>query len=75
MTRTQVRRRAFFAPRTTFDVEVSGKSLWRNLVLLNNQMDLGGCFATTWSLCVQMQFYAVFPLALLLLRPHRPGFR
>ncbi len=30
---------------------------------------------TTWSLAVQIQFYTVLPLALLMLRPRAAGFR
>ena len=46
-----------------------------NLVFLNNQLQNGGCFNTTWSLAVQMQFYAMLPLCLVLLRPRTLGFR
>ena len=48
---------------------------WANLGLLNNQLPAGGCFNITWSLAVQAQFYALLPIALVLLKPRTPGFR
>lgn len=68
-------RAGFFGPRTTFDQEVCRKQGWRNLVFLNNQLSNGGCFNISWSLAVQVHFYLLFPLGLLLLRPKRAGFR
>ncbi len=46
-----------------------------NLVFLNNQLQNGGCYNIAWSLAVQVHFYALLPLGLLLLRPRLPGFR
>ena len=48
---------------------------WTNFLFTNNQLANGGCYNTSWSLAVQMQFYAVLPLALVMLRPRTPGFR
>lgn len=48
---------------------------WMNLVFLNSQLPNGGCYNISWSLAVQVQFYALLPLGLLLLRPRMPGFR
>ena len=56
-------------------MEVCRKQGWMNLAFLNNQLRNGGCFNISWSLAVQVQFYALFPLGLLLLRPRMPRFR
>ncbi|KAK9819568.1 hypothetical protein WJX81_007717 [Elliptochloris bilobata] len=58
-----------------FPTEHCPRRMWANLAFVNNSLAMGGCFGTTWSLAVQMQFYAVFPLLLVLLRPRTPGFR
>ncbi len=41
----------------------------------NNQLASGGCYSISWTLAVQMQFYLLFPLCLLLLQPRKRGFR
>ena len=56
-------------------MEVCRKQGWLNFVFLNNQLRNGGCSNISWSLAVQVHFYALFPLSLLLLRPRMPGFR
>lgn len=70
-----MRRRTFFDRKQPFDTAVCQKMGWTNFLFANNQLPNGGCMNTTWSLAVQMQFYAVLPLALLMLRPRTPGFR
>lgn len=35
-----------------------------NLLFLNNIIPFGGCMGWTWSLCVQVHFYLIFPLAI-----------
>ena len=70
-----MRRRTFFDRKQPFDTAVCQKMGWTNFLFANNQLPNGGCMNTTWSLAVQMQFYAVLPLALLILRPRTPGFR
>jgi peptidoglycan/LPS O-acetylase OafA/YrhL len=69
------RRRGFFDRFATMDQGACATSLWRNFTFTNNMVDFAGCWNITWSLCVQMQFYAAFPLALLALQPQKPGFR
>jgi peptidoglycan/LPS O-acetylase OafA/YrhL len=68
-------RRAFFNDDLPFDGAVCKHKGWRNFVFLNNQLPNGGCFNISWSLAVQMQFYLMFPLVLLLLQPQTSGFR
>ena len=68
-------RASFFGPKATFDREVCNSLGWLNLVFLNNQHQNGGCFNISWSLAVQVHFYTLFPLGLILLRPKAPGFR
>ena len=69
-------RRASFDAGATFDAEVcrSRKAL-ANFLFQNNQLMNGGCYNITWTLAVQMQFYLLFPLCLLLLQPRKRGFR
>ena len=67
-------RRTFFGESCVWD-EKACAGVWRTFAFLHNQQRAGGCFHTTWSLAVQMRFYALFPPALLLLRPRAPGFR
>ncbi|CAL8466626.1 g6162 [Coccomyxa elongata] len=68
--------RASFDAGTTFDAEVcrSRKAL-ANFLFRNNKLANGGCYNITWTLAVQMHVYLLLPLALLLLRPQRRGFR
>ena len=68
-------RRAFLDPYSSFDLEVCGRHWWLNFAFVNNQQTIGGCFNISWSLAVQMQFYLLLPVWLLLLRPKAPGFR
>ena len=68
-------RAGFFGPKATFDREVCSRLGWLNLVFLNNQHQNGGCFNISWSLAVQVHFYILFPLGLILLRPKSPEFR
>ena len=68
-------RRAFLDDKSTYDTQACATHWWANLVFLNNQLPAGGCFNVTWSLAVQAQFYVLLPLALVLLRPQKPGFR
>ena len=35
-----------------------------NLLFLNNLVPFGGCMGWTWSLCVQVAFYMIFPLVI-----------
>lgn len=35
-----------------------------NLLFLNNFVPFGGCMGWTWSLCVQVHFYLIFPLVI-----------
>ena len=67
------RRGAFFGDSCVWDAEAC-RAVWKTFAFLHNQQSAGGCFHTTWSLAVQMRFYLLFPLALLLLRPKAPGF-
>ncbi|KAK9907547.1 hypothetical protein WJX75_005734 [Coccomyxa subellipsoidea] len=68
-------RRTFFEPLRTFDKAACKDTIAHNIFFVHNQQPGGGCYTTTWSLAVQMQFWCMFPLALLLLRPQMPGFR
>ena len=45
---------------------------WRYLVFLQNTGPLKD-FVQSWSLCIEEQFYLVFPLVFFLLRPRRPA--
>ncbi|KAK9841795.1 hypothetical protein WJX81_003721 [Elliptochloris bilobata] len=65
---------AFFTE-LPFATDQCARNLWANIVFAHNALPMGGCYSITWSLAVQMQFYAVFPLLLVLLRPSTPGFR
>ncbi|BDA41092.1 probable nose resistant to fluoxetine protein 6 at N-terminal half [Coccomyxa sp. Obi] len=67
--------RTFFDRKQPWDTAVCQKKAWTNFLFTNNQLANGGCFNTSWSLAVQMQFYAVLPLALVMLKPRTPGFR
>jgi peptidoglycan/LPS O-acetylase OafA/YrhL len=49
--------------------------LWRNLAFLVNFRNDQACGGHLWTLSLQVQFYAAFPLLLLALRPRQPGFR
>ncbi len=42
---------------------------------MNNMLPFAGCASHTWSTAVQMQFFLLAPLVLLLLRPAFPNFR
>ena len=68
-------REGFFGHRSSFDLEVCREHGWRNFIFLNNQLPMGGCFNISWSLAVQVHFYVLFPLGVLLLRPKTSGFR
>ncbi len=69
-------RRASFDAGATFDIDVCrSREALANLVFQNNQLAAGGCYNTTWTIAVQMQFYLLVPLALLLLRLPKRGFR
>lgn len=39
-----------------------------NLLFLNNWLPFGGCMGWTWSLAIQVQFYVLFPLLVLLFK-------
>ena len=52
-----------------------GSWMLHNLAFLNNYQTFGGCYAVTWSNAAQVQFYVIFPLVLLALRPQTAGFR
>ncbi|BDA41091.1 hypothetical protein COCOBI_01-7460 [Coccomyxa sp. Obi] len=68
--------RASYDAGATFDAEVCrSKKALANFLFQNNQLANGGCYNITWTLAVQMQLYLLLPLALLLLRPQRRGFR
>ena len=49
--------------------------LWASFAFLNNLLPFAGCASHTWSTAVQMQFYALVPLVLVMLRPKAPAFR
>jgi peptidoglycan/LPS O-acetylase OafA/YrhL len=69
-------RLATFDAGATFDAEVCrSRKAFANFLFQNNQLINGGCYNITWTLAVQMQFYLLFPLCLLLLQPRRRGFR
>ena len=68
------RRDAFFTE-LPFATDQCERNLWASFALVHNLLPMGGCFSITWSLAVQMQFYACFPVLLVLLRPCAPGFR
>lgn len=68
-------RRTFFDRKQPWDTAVCRDKAWTNFLFTNNQLANGGCYNTSWSLAVQMQFYAVLPLALVMLRPRAPAFR
>lgn len=69
------RRAGFFGPFGAFDHEQCSKNMSYNVFFAQNQLPTFGCFTVAWSLAVQMQFWFIFPLVLLLLRPQTPGFR
>jgi peptidoglycan/LPS O-acetylase OafA/YrhL len=69
-------RRACFGDRATFDAAVcESRRGVANYLFQNNHLSNGGCYNTTWTLAALMHFYTLFPLALLLLRPRRAGFK
>jgi peptidoglycan/LPS O-acetylase OafA/YrhL len=68
-------RPSFFAPLGTFNLEVCRTSMLHNVFFAHNQLPAAGCYLTTWSLAVQMQFWCLFPLFLLIMSPQSPGFR
>ena len=68
-------RLAFFGPLGVFHADVCKNTMMHNILFAHNQLPAEGCYMMTWSLAVQMQFWFTFPLALLLLQPHKPGFR
>jgi hypothetical protein len=58
-----------------FNQEYCPRLLWASFAFVNNALPFAGCASHTWSMAVQMQFYALAPLTLLLLRPRSPAFR
>lgn len=58
-----------------FNADNCPSQLWASFAFVNNLLPFAGCASHTWSTAVQMQFYLMAPLALLLLRPKEPGFR
>ena len=58
-----------------FNLDNCPRRLWASFAFVNNRLPYAGCAAHTWSAAVQMQFYALAPLALLLMRPRSPFFR
>lgn len=69
-----MRRGGFFGPLGAFDHEMCNNAMSYNVFFTQNQLPASGCFTVAWSLAVQMQFWFIFPLVLLL-RPQTPGFR
>ncbi|BDA51508.1 hypothetical protein COCOBI_19-0630 [Coccomyxa sp. Obi] len=65
----------FFGPLGAFDHDQCNNAMSYNVFFAQNQLPTFGCFTVAWSLAVQMQFWFMFPLVLLLLRPQTPGFR
>eukprot|EP00884_Botryococcus_braunii_P020302 jgi/Botrbrau1/6956/Bobra.0215s0033.1 len=55
--------------------EMCKDALWANFVFAQNQFPFGGCSTFLWTLAVQIQFYLLLPVLLLLLQPSRKNFR
>lgn len=68
-------RNAFFGPLGAFDQGLCKNTMRYNIIFAQNQLPTFGCYTIAWSLAVQMQFWFIFPLALLLLQPQTKGFR
>ena len=58
-----------------FNLDNCPRRLWASFAFVNNRLPYAGCASHTWSVAVQMQFYALAPLALLLMQPRSPFFR
>lgn len=58
-----------------FNPDNCPRLLWASFAFVNNMLPFAGCASHTWSTAVQMQFFLLAPLCLLLLRPKSPGFR
>ncbi|CAL8465660.1 g5196 [Coccomyxa elongata] len=70
-----VLRGGFFGPLGAFNHDQCNNAMSYNVFFAQNQLPASGCFTVAWSLAVQMQFWFIFPLVLLLLRPQTPGIR
>lgn len=55
--------------------DVCKETKWANFFLAQNQYPMSGCMGYTWSLAVQVQFYLILPIVLLLLQPSVRNFR
>eukprot|EP00884_Botryococcus_braunii_P009350 jgi/Botrbrau1/18416/Bobra.0072s0009.1 len=55
--------------------DICKEAKWANFFFAQNQYPMSGCMGYTWSLAVQVQFYLILPIILLLLRPSAPNFR
>lgn len=67
--------RRAFAEVDPFNPGNCPRLLWASFAFVNNMLPFAGCASHTWSTAVQMQFFLLAPLCLLLLRPKSPGFR
>lgn len=67
--------RRAFAEVDPFNPGNCPRLLWASFAFVNNMLPFAGCASHTWSTAVQMQFFLLAPLVLLLLRPALPGFR
>jgi peptidoglycan/LPS O-acetylase OafA/YrhL len=65
-----------FGSGATFDAAVcESRRGVANYLFQNNHLSNGGCYNITWTLAAQMHFYILFPLVLVVLQPHAPGFK
>ncbi|BDA44071.1 hypothetical protein COCOBI_05-2550 [Coccomyxa sp. Obi] len=67
--------RRAFAEVDPFNPGNCPRLLWASFAFVNNMLPFAGCASHTWSTAVQMQFFLLAPLVLLLLRPALPGLR
>lgn len=58
-----------------FNQDNCPRLLWASFAFVNNYLPYAGCVSYTWSMAVQMQFYVILPMFLLLCNPASPSFQ
>ncbi|BDA51507.1 hypothetical protein COCOBI_19-0620 [Coccomyxa sp. Obi] len=65
----------FFDPWSAIEEKRCREKIMYNVFFVSNHLPGPSCYGSVWSLAIQMQFWVAFPLVLVLLQPHRKGFR